>query len=260
MSATNTASELNVSLEPHLAETLNKLVALLPETMSSELKLVLSGVHPTSSTRLPEKESSNAPISSGDVQQVISYTLLSSISAWTRSTEGQALLQDYKLSPSTYSMVALLAGTRTSPERKFPPTSPIIGPENTSVSRELNDRRAVTAVLNALLSILGSGAATWWAADKLRWKDEWVSRQCSDISPRLLICKTDSFTTHSLRKSYWLYLLQLLWPLQKQYSSSSGMLVVRIPWLKAVNDRYANYARLHQPLIPTLSLTAIATS
>lgn len=76
-------------------------------------------------------------------------------------------------------MIALLAGTRTSPERKFPAGSPVTRLDGRALSiedvkRNLDDRRAVTAVLNALLSILGSGAATWWAAERLAWKDEWV--------------------------------------------------------------------------------------
>ncbi len=72
-------------------------------------------------------------------------------------------------------MVALLAGTRTSPERKFPsmPVSTGEGDE-AARKRELGDRRAVTAVFNVLLSILGSGLATWWAAGRLAWRDEWV--------------------------------------------------------------------------------------
>lgn len=70
-------------------------------------------------------------------------------------------------------MVALLAGTRTSPEKSFP-HMPVKPEASEEARRELNDRRAVTAVLNALLSVIGSGVATWWAADKLGWKQEWV--------------------------------------------------------------------------------------
>ncbi|PSS31030.1 hypothetical protein PHLCEN_2v2443 [Hermanssonia centrifuga] len=80
-------------------------------------------------------------------------------------------------------MVALLAGTRTSPERKFPSHAPLVTDGQAEAGRELNDRRAVTAVLNALLSIFGSGAATWWAAEKLYWKDEW----CSHLSAQKVL-------------------------------------------------------------------------
>ena len=74
-------------------------------------------------------------------------------------------------------MVALLAGTRTSPERVFPPVDPSLTLQNDPLEirrRELSDRRAVTALLNALLSIAGAGVATWWAADRLGWRNEWV--------------------------------------------------------------------------------------
>jgi len=66
-------------------------------------------------------------------------------------------------------MIALLAGTTTSPERKFPAYIP---PDpHADQKREYQDRKAVTALLNALLSIIGSGAATWWAAEG--WRPEW---------------------------------------------------------------------------------------
>lgn len=71
-------------------------------------------------------------------------------------------------------MVSLLAGTRTSPDKRFPDVAPALS-EAQNARKDLNDRRAVTALLNALLSIAGSGVAVWWAADKLRWRNEWVS-------------------------------------------------------------------------------------
>ncbi|KAI0084464.1 hypothetical protein BDY19DRAFT_971260 [Irpex rosettiformis] len=156
------STELNVSLEPHLLEALNPLRVLLPEPLRSQLHDTLE---------LKTAASSNTT-------SVVPFALLSSISAWTRSAEGIAALQGCSppLQPSDYSMIALLAGTRSAPDQKFPVdfTPPDIS--NQLVSRsELNDRRAITALLNALLSILGSGVATWWAADKLNWQNEWVS-------------------------------------------------------------------------------------
>lgn len=71
-------------------------------------------------------------------------------------------------------MLALLAGTTTSPERKYPSVPPPSLDRQASRRRELGDRRAVSAVLNALLSIAGAGVATWWAAGRLAWRDEWV--------------------------------------------------------------------------------------
>ena len=69
-------------------------------------------------------------------------------------------------------MVALLAGTKTSPERKFPDV-PRVSQDDES-QRARNDRRAIVALLNALLSVIGSGVATWWAAQHLSWENEWV--------------------------------------------------------------------------------------
>ena len=72
-------------------------------------------------------------------------------------------------------MLALLAGTRTSPGRRFPATDPGATPDPQAARRrELSDRRAVTALANALLSVGGAGVATWWAADRLHWRNEWV--------------------------------------------------------------------------------------
>ncbi len=164
-------AELNVSLEPHLAEALAPLQELLPESYRSQLRAALS--HGISK---PQEVDS---VAQSDAMLVISYALLSSISAWTRSAEGLAALQGHSppLQPSDYSMIALLAGTRTAPDRKFPAEFAPLARNDEPVHRsEMNDRRAITALLNALLSILGSGVATWWAADRLRWQNEWVSR------------------------------------------------------------------------------------
>jgi hypothetical protein len=43
-----------------------------------------------------------------------------------------------------------------------------------NVARDISDRRAIIAVLNALLSVICTGAATWWAAQRTGWRDEWV--------------------------------------------------------------------------------------
>jgi len=42
------------------------------------------------------------------------------------------------------------------------------------VAREISDRRAIIAVLNAILSVICTGAAAWWAAQRTGWRDEWV--------------------------------------------------------------------------------------
>ncbi|KAI0708876.1 hypothetical protein C8T65DRAFT_207211 [Cerioporus squamosus] len=171
--AAGTHPVLNVSLEDHLADTLRPLLTLLPEPLAAELNQVLDSAPPASSTpspRMPPPQASVPP------SRTISYDLLTAISKWSRSPPGQRALASHQppLPAQDYSMVALLAGTRTSPERKFPhiATSTALVDE-AARRRELGDRRAVTAVLNALLSIVGSGLATWWAAGRLAWRDEW---------------------------------------------------------------------------------------
>jgi hypothetical protein len=70
-------------------------------------------------------------------------------------------------------MVALLAGSVTSPERKFPLYVPDKSPEEAAALKAA-ERKAITSLLNALLSVIGSGFAAWWAAGKTGWKYEWV--------------------------------------------------------------------------------------
>ncbi|KAI0766569.1 hypothetical protein BD413DRAFT_446378, partial [Trametes elegans] len=142
------AARLAVSFEDHLADALRPLRPLLPDPVSGQFR-------------------------------TIPYALLSSISKWTRTPEGaQALARhDPPLHAADYTMVALLAGTRTEPDRRFPdlpvPHAGSSADAYSTTRRDASDRRAVTAVLNALLSIAGAGLATWWAADRLAWKNEW---------------------------------------------------------------------------------------
>ena len=75
--------------------------------------------------------------------------------------------------PHDYSMVSLLAGTTSSPEGKFGTYIPPKEPEQIEAERA-NERKSITALLNALLSIGGVGFAAWWAADKTGWRNEWV--------------------------------------------------------------------------------------
>jgi len=153
---TITKSDLTISLESHLVDTLKPLQTLLPPPLASEL-----AIHLTASG-----SESSSP--------TIPYSLLTSISSWARTSEGKQTLRacNPELNPSDYTMISLLAGTRTSPDRKFPVVPAARSPLE-DARREVNDRRAVTAIVNALLSIGGSGVATWWAAGRLSWKDEW---------------------------------------------------------------------------------------
>lgn len=70
-------------------------------------------------------------------------------------------------------MIALLAGSMTSPERKFPDYVPPKEPEVLEAER-LKERKTITALVNSLLSIVGAGFATYWAAAMTGWRNEWV--------------------------------------------------------------------------------------
>ncbi|KAJ7623464.1 hypothetical protein FB45DRAFT_925750 [Roridomyces roridus] len=141
---------LNISLEPHLVEILTPLKPLLPSELATQL----------------------LPYVSEPALPTVPYPLLQSISQWTRTAEGLLVLQSASLDPHSYSMVALLAGTTTSPERKFAAYTPEKSPEEAEALKRA-ERRAITYLINALLSILGSGFAAWWAAGKTGWRSEW---------------------------------------------------------------------------------------
>lgn len=149
--------DLSVSLESHLIEILRPLVDTVPAPLSAELSPLVSETASCSST------------------PTVSYALLQSISRWARTEDAAKALRSKNppLDPLAYNMVALLAGTRTSPDKKFPqlPHSPT---RVESAARDIGDRRAIIAVLNALLSVICTGAAMWWAAQRTGWRDEWV--------------------------------------------------------------------------------------
>jgi TMEM199 family protein len=149
---------LSVSLEPHLIEILRPLLDTVPAPLSAELSHFLSET--TSS-------SSSTP--------TIPHALLLSISRWARTEEATTALRSKNppLDPLAYNMISLLAGTRTSPDKKFPQL--LHSPDRSeNAARNVSDRRAIIAVLNALLSVVCTGAATWWAAQRTGWRDEWV--------------------------------------------------------------------------------------
>ena len=85
-----------------------------------------------------------------------------------------AALSANSLNPRSYEMVSLLAGSTTSPERKFPPHMGETNDPLAHARREINDRKAVVTLINALLSIGGSGAAIWYATGVVGWRNEWV--------------------------------------------------------------------------------------
>lgn len=136
---------LMVSLEPHLVQVLTPLRNLLPQDITDQLDL--SG-------------------------QAIPFQLLQNISQWARTVDGTNALSTRSLEPAAYSMVSLLAGTTTSPDRHFPAYDPPKEPEQLAAERAA-ERKAITSLINALLSVIGCGVAAWWASANAGWRDEW---------------------------------------------------------------------------------------
>lgn len=146
---------LNVSLEPHLQDALASIHDLTPPKLAEDLAPYLSS----------ERDPTTV--------DVIPYPLLQKISRWSQTLEGTKTLQGCspQLDPQSYTMISLLAGTRTSPEKRFPPYIPSDPLEERR--RAIDDRKAISAVMNAVLSVVGTGAATWWASDRTGLKLEW---------------------------------------------------------------------------------------
>lgn len=150
------AAKLNVSLEPHLRDALTALSRILPEDTSQQLTLHLSSEADTK------------------VVPVISYELIHKISRWCQTPDGKTALQACSppLDPQSYTMVSLLAGTRTSPEKHFPPYV-AKDPEEEQHLRT-KERKAIATLVNAVVSVVGTGVATWWASERTGLRLEWV--------------------------------------------------------------------------------------
>ena len=141
-------SDLTVSLESHLLDALTPLVPILPPNLRERLSAELT-------------------------RSEVRYSILSELSQWSRSEDGTAALKSIDLDPLSYTMVSLLAGTRTSPSKSFPKCTPPESAEE-AAQREWSDRKAIATIVNSILCVVCSGGAAWWAADKTSWKDEWV--------------------------------------------------------------------------------------
>lgn len=154
------ANKLNVSLEPHLRDALTTLLRILPEETSQQLTSHLSS----------EMNSAVVP--------VIPYELILKISGWCQTTDGKATLQTCSppLNPHSYTMVSLLAGTCTSPEKHFPPYA-AKDPEEDQRLRT-KDRKAIATLVNAVMSVVATGVATWWASEYTGMRLEWVCETC----------------------------------------------------------------------------------
>ena len=152
--------DANISFAHDLADRLEPLKRILPPHLTA---------------LIPSSPPSRPPSTAAKTSTpTIPYSLLYSISKWTRTVEGAAALSASSLNPRSYEMISLLAGSTTSPERKFPPHKVESNDPLADSRREINDRKAVVTLINALLSIGGSGAATWYATGVAGWRNEWV--------------------------------------------------------------------------------------
>jgi TMEM199 family protein len=151
-----TMDSVNVSLEPHLLQQLAAVRPILPTELGTEL---------------------SAYIDSQPPKLIIPYGLLQRLSQWSRSKEGGETLKSKSIEPGTFSMISLLAGTTSSPEKSFGVYVPPKEPEEVAHD-QARERKSITALVNAVFSVVGAGFAAWWGADKTGWRDEYVSRRC----------------------------------------------------------------------------------
>ncbi|KAJ2934874.1 hypothetical protein H1R20_g2232, partial [Candolleomyces eurysporus] len=147
---TTTSKGLNVSLEPHLVEALKQVQNALPEELKAKLSEYVAQ----------------------SAKPIIPYELLQEVSQWSRTPAGKDKLGSTSMNPQDYSMVSLLAGTTTSPEKSFGDYTPPASPEKQAADRA-RERKAITALVNSIFSIFGAGFAAWWASDRTGWRDEY---------------------------------------------------------------------------------------
>ncbi|KAF7430530.1 hypothetical protein PC9H_006238 [Pleurotus ostreatus] len=144
------SADLNISLRPHVVDALRPLRDVLPQDLQTQLHPFL--IEPTPPT--------------------IPYSILSRISQWSRSDSGRSALQHVDRDAADYTMISLLAGATTSPEKNFGPYTPPKEPHIIANEQKL-ERRAITAIVNGLVSIFATGMAVWWASDRTGFRDEW---------------------------------------------------------------------------------------
>jgi hypothetical protein len=138
-----------ISLNPHLLALLSPLPPLLPPDLRDQLLHHLS---------FPTDTQPDQPV------PTIPYTLLLALSRWAR-TASPAVVDAARYTP-----LNLLAGSTTSPNAHLVPPPPYAEGHTRA-----GERRAVAALANALMSIVGSGVAGWWAAGSAGWQVEWAS-------------------------------------------------------------------------------------
>ncbi|WWD19577.1 hypothetical protein CI109_104038 [Kwoniella shandongensis] len=191
-----------LTLPPHLLETITDLLATdvdLPQDLRAELTRATSRLSTTVQPETIERTSSDEHLQKLDEEGAelipehdntmvvaeelkpltIDHDLLLSLSRWTTSDSGRALLERHNLDPSRYVAVSLLAGTEVyippaelervriaeDPEKPNPflpaylsPRPPSLGTEYRSLLRNLS------TTINILFSIFGSAFAVYVAS------------------------------------------------------------------------------------------------
>ncbi len=71
-------------------------------------------------------------------------------------------------------MIALLAGTTTAPSAKLPPYRPPLSPEEIAILNS-KEKKAISALLNGFLSVIGVGVAAWWAGGSIGMSNDEVN-------------------------------------------------------------------------------------
>ncbi|QRV88966.1 hypothetical protein RhiJN_16984 [Ceratobasidium sp. AG-Ba] len=117
-----------------------------------------------------------------DTSSEIPYDVITGISKWTASEKGSKALREQDLDPKSYMLIPLLAGTTFAPSSKPPPIPP---PE----PDPSHDRRAIAALLNGMLSVVGVGFAAWWAAGNIYWSNE--SRVLLALAASITVAATE---------------------------------------------------------------------
>ncbi|KIO26529.1 hypothetical protein M407DRAFT_7813 [Tulasnella calospora MUT 4182] len=147
-------SSTTVSVPAHLHAALYELndITGLPDEIASQLNIAIK----------PELD---------DSASELRYDLLRRISQWAQSSEGRDILKERGLSSSDYSMIALLAGTVTSPSAKLPPYKPPLTPEEQAILKS-KERKAISALINGFLSVIGVGVAGWWAGGSIGMRQD----------------------------------------------------------------------------------------
>jgi hypothetical protein len=158
--------DANISFTRDLAERLDPLKRILPTRLSVPIPSL-----PPSPPHSPTATTSDSVTTT---TPTIPHTLLYAISKWTRTEEGAVVLSENSLNPRSFEMVSLLAGSITSPDRRFPAQRVETNSPLVNTRREINDRKAVVSLINALLSVGGSGVATWYGTGVAGWQNEWV--------------------------------------------------------------------------------------